>query len=96
VKTEWPLTALINNTVENVLIDRSFVDSDGYRWIIDFKSSRHEGGDSRWFLENEKQRYQQQLARYAEFVGKLEERKIKLGLYYPLLKGWCEWSPEAA
>jgi ATP-dependent exoDNAse (exonuclease V) beta subunit len=95
VKTEWPLTALIDNTVENVLIDRSFVDSDNNRWIIDFKSSSHEGGDNQWFLENEKQRYQQQLARYAEIVGKLEERKIKLGLYYPLLKGWCEWSLEA-
>jgi len=94
VRTEWPLTGLIDNTIENILIDRSFVDQSGKRWIIDFKSSQHEGSDTVQFLVNEKLRYRQQLERYAEIVGMLEESEISMGLYFPLLKGWSEWSQE--
>ena len=45
----------------NVVIDRSFVDADGTRWIVDYKSGRHQGGDPRAFLDREQQRYRDQL-----------------------------------
>ena len=98
VKREWPLTGFVNKAFSSVVIDRSFVDQRGMRWIIDFKSSRHKGGDVQAFVAREKTRYQQQLEHYASIVRMLaqpqtETSEIRLGLYFPLLKGWCEWSP---
>ncbi len=98
VKREWPLTGFIDNAFSSIVIDRSFVDQHGIRWIVDFKSSRHKGGDVQAFMAREKTRYQQQLEHYANIVRMLEQHEtkrneIKLGLYFPLLKGWCEWSP---
>ncbi len=92
VRCEWSLTGLVDGSLSNIIIDRSFIDQSGIRWIIDFKSSRHEGSDINWFLDNEKTRYQNQMNGYAKILGQLEQNKIKLGLYFPLLKGWCEWS----
>ena len=37
------------------------------------------------------ERYWKQLERYAELMRMLDNREIRLGLYFPLLKGWREW-----
>ena len=100
VKREWSLTAVVNKTISSIIIDRSFIDQYGIRWIVDFKSSHHKGNIDN-FIAQEKIRYQQQLEHYASVVGMLESRTtkdriIKLGIYFPLLKGWCEWSPPSS
>lgn len=100
IKTEWPLAGLVDGTVVHIVIDRSFIDENGIRWIIDFKSSAHEGTDLDTFLDREQQRHKQQLARYAVVVGQLSHqttapmppREIRLGLYFPALQGWREWT----
>ena len=83
----------------NVVIDRSFVDADGVRWIVDYKSGRHEGGDTEAFLDREQQRYREQLERYGRLMSAMDSRPIHLGLYFPALGGWREWpfpSPNGA
>ncbi|WP_309567439.1 hypothetical protein [Coxiella-like endosymbiont] len=35
--------------------------------------------------------YESQLNQYAKAFQLLEDRPIKLGLYFPLCQGWCEW-----
>ena len=72
-------------------MDRSFVDAKGIRWIIDYKTSTHEGGGLDAFLDREQERYRGQLERYADVLRKLDARPIRLGLYFPLLSGWREW-----
>jgi hypothetical protein len=62
------------------------------RWIVDFKTSTHSGGGREEFLDREQERYRAQLERYAQVLGKLDSRPIRLGLYFPLLGGWREWS----
>ena len=74
-----------------VIIDRTFIDAHGTCWIIDYKTSRHEGPDREAFLDQEQQRYAGQLNRYARLMQQLGNRTIKLGLYFPLLQGWREW-----
>ncbi|MFZ5594171.1 MAG: UvrD-helicase domain-containing protein [Pseudomonadota bacterium] len=91
-RCEYALTGLMGDKPVNIIIDRTFVDRDGTRWIIDYKTSRHEGGDLDAFLNNEQLRYRNQLENYAALIGKLEQdRPIRLGLYFPLLGGWREW-----
>ena len=38
-----------------------------------------------------KERYRAQLERYAALLRGLDRRPVRLGLYFPLLKGWREW-----
>ncbi|MEX2353429.1 MAG: UvrD-helicase domain-containing protein, partial [Gammaproteobacteria bacterium] len=40
---EYGLSGLYQNRLVNIIIDRTFIDNDGVRWIIDYKTSRHEG-----------------------------------------------------
>ncbi len=90
-------TELALSTPEGAFrIDRTFLDSNGTRWIVDFKVSDHTGGSLDAFLDNERERHREQLERYARILASIDARKTKLGLYFPLLGGWREWdAPEA-
>jgi len=74
------------------LADRTFVDENGVRWIVDYKTDTHEGGDLEVFLDSEQERYRKQLEQYAVLMKMLDKREIRLGLYFPLLNGWREWT----
>lgn len=90
-RSEWALAAIGEHVVEHVTLDRSFV-ADGLRWIVDFKTGRHEGGDAEAFLAREVERYRPQLERYARIVGGFDSRPIRLALYFPRVAGgWRAW-----
>jgi ATP-dependent exoDNAse (exonuclease V) beta subunit len=89
--TELALTGRIGGEIVRTVIDRSFVDRDGLRWIVDYKTSSHEGAGLEAFLDSEQQRYRPQLERYASLVGRLGPQLLRLGLYFPLLGAWREW-----
>jgi ATP-dependent helicase/nuclease subunit A len=90
-KSEYALTGERDGSLVRVVLDRTFVDVHGTRWIVDFKLSRHEGGDRDAFLDSERDRYRQQLEDYARVVRGVDDRPIRVGLYFPLLRGWREW-----
>jgi ATP-dependent exoDNAse (exonuclease V) beta subunit len=82
---ELPVTGIVNGVIVHAVIDRTFVENNR-RWIIDYKTGSHEGGSTVEFLEREKERYREQLERYAALLkAGGEEREIRLGLYYPAL-----------
>lgn len=89
--SEYALTAKTDNGFKRYIIDRTFVDDNNIRWIIDYKTGSHEGGDKESFLNQEKERYQSQLEGYARLLRQLDSRPVRLGLYFPMLKGWREW-----
>ena len=89
--SEWPLSGVEGEAIAHLVLDRTFV-ADGMRWIVDFKTGAHEGGDVRAFLDSEVERHRDQLERYARFVAALDPRPIRLGLYHPLVRGWREWA----
>lgn len=90
-QNELKITSIVNNKLTNWIIDRTFCDSNEIRWIIDYKVSSHEGSDLHGFLNREKLRYQSQLNNYAKLMRQMDPRLIKLGIYFPLINGWCEW-----
>ena len=92
-RAEMPLTGWVEERMLNVVIDRSFVDSQGTRWIIDFKTGSHEGGTVDGFLDNEVQRYRGQLETYAYLMRRLDPSPVRVALYFPMLQGWREWQP---
>lgn len=89
-ESEYPLTCLREDTYISRIIDRTFVDN-GVRWIIDYKTGMHGGGNLEFFFTEEKERYAQQLNEY-ERVLQLngETRPIKKALYYPMHKRLVE------
>jgi ATP-dependent exoDNAse (exonuclease V) beta subunit len=90
-RSEWALTGVLRGETVSVVIDRSFIDAAGTRWIVDYKTGAHEGGGLEEFFDREQARYKPQLERYAALVSLREERPIRLGLYFPLIGGWREW-----
>ena len=86
-----PLTALIDGQLRHLIIDRTFVDEAGTRWIIDYKTGTHSGGGLEHFLDEEEDRYREQLQRYVAAFQMLEDRPVRAALYFPLIKGgWRE------
>jgi ATP-dependent exoDNAse (exonuclease V) beta subunit len=72
--------------VRTYVIDRLFRGASGEQWIVDFKTSRHEGAGLEEFLDEQKKRYQPQLNAYADAF-----ERARRGLYFPILRGWREW-----
>jgi len=93
-RAELRLTGITGGETVDVIIDRTFIDEHDVRWIVDFKTSVHEGADREAFLDNERVRYAAQLQRYGALMRMLDAREIRLGLYFPLLGGWREWRYE--
>jgi len=89
--SEYALTGIRDGVPVHVVLDRSFIDDNGIRWIVDFKLSQHQGAGRDAFLDSEQTRYRQQLETYAEVLRGLGPQPIRLGLYFPLLLGWREW-----
>ena len=88
---EWPLAGVVGERFISARIDRTFVDENGTRWIIDYKTSTHEGSGRRKFLLDERTRYESQLNLYARLLGAAGETQIAVGLYFPLLDEWVSW-----
>jgi len=86
---EYKLTAVVSGRARNMVLDRTFVDN-GIRWIIDYKTSSHSGGDLEGFLSNEADRYREQLQGYRDALALTESRPIKTALYFPLLDRFTE------
>lgn len=89
-QSELALSGVRGAHIINAVIDRTFIDAEGTRWVVDFKTSPHEGGDLSAFLESEAVRYAPQLARYAHLARQLGPQPLRAGLYYPLLGAWRE------
>ena len=93
--SELALTGIIQGTLHRVVLDRTFIDQAGVRWVIDFKTSLHEGGDLETFVDNEQTRYQGQMARYGALIEALDREKstrpIHFGLYFPMHQRWRAW-----
>ncbi len=91
-RSEYAISGIMNGRLVRTVVDRTFIDQEGTRWIIDYKSGTHEGSDEETYLDREVERYKPQLNRYAKLLRKLDNRPVKMGLYFPLLKAWREWS----
>jgi ATP-dependent helicase/nuclease subunit A len=89
---EHALSGHWGGDVVRAVFDRSFIDDEGVRWVIDYKTSQHLGGGLEDFLDREVDRYRAQLERYARLASRLGPEPVRLGLYFPLMAAWREWA----
>ncbi len=84
-RSEYALTRIQNGQFKERVIDRTFIDENNERWIIDFKTGEHQGANLSHFFSEESDRYRNQLTAYKELLKlKGETRTIRLALYYPM------------
>ncbi|HKQ25794.1 MAG TPA: UvrD-helicase domain-containing protein [Burkholderiales bacterium] len=79
----------IHTRDKSYVIDRLIRDANGIRWVVDYKTSRHEGANIEEFLDQEQMRYAAQLDAYAAALGGASR-----GLYFPLHSGWRDWTDQ--
>jgi ATP-dependent helicase/nuclease subunit A len=83
---ELSLSDYRNGLQRIAVVDRTFVDADEVRWIIDFKSAKPATGeDEQNFLARLAAQYHPQLARYADLFRAIESRPICTALYFTAL-----------
>ena len=59
--TEFPLTSIEGDVIANHIIDRTFVDNQGQRWIVDYKTSVYDGSNEESFIQKQLEKYKPQL-----------------------------------
>ncbi len=93
IRCEWALSVVTGDSTSISIIDRTFIDAEGARWIIDYKTGSHSGGGLEEFFDQEQQRYRPQLERYAQVLQRMAQDPVHLAIYFPLLGKWREWVP---
>jgi len=97
-QNEYAISAYEQGAVKNYRIDRTFVDEQGRRWIVDYKSTDTNASDVVAFVDEQVAiRHRAQLERYGDLLEEIdradhhEKRPIKLAVYFPLLKQLRVW-----
>lgn len=82
-RSEAAYTAVIDGGLTEIVIDRTFVDNDDVRWIIDYKTTRVDEDTSLEEIRRECHRqHRDQLSRYASVLQLCDPREIKCAVYY--------------
>jgi ATP-dependent exoDNAse (exonuclease V) beta subunit len=85
------LSGLYEGRFTSVRIDRSFIDEEGSRWLVDYRISPHEGGDVDAFVAAELRACESRLRRHAALARALGAEPIRAALYFPLLPRLVEF-----
>ena len=88
--SELSLNGIIDKKFESIIIDRVKIDEQGTHWIIDYKTSSHDGSNLSGFIETECERYRSQLQRYTSIYSQWSGKEVKCALYFPLLEKFVE------
>jgi ATP-dependent exoDNAse (exonuclease V) beta subunit len=91
-RSELRLSVRVGNELRHLQLDRTFIDDAGVRWIVDYKTSHHEGTRLEAFLDSEVERYRDQLETYAMAMAEIDARPIRVALYFPLLEAFRDWA----
>jgi ATP-dependent exoDNAse (exonuclease V) beta subunit len=93
-RNEWALMDVddVTGKLQRHILDRSFVDTQGVRWIIDYKTSQNNGIALDVFIAAKCAQYQAQLERYRHLVQQLDPvHPIQTALFFPLLPEGFRW-----
>jgi len=84
---ELALSGVLDGQRVQAVIDRTFVDEQQQRWVVDYKTSEPTAGEAtEEFLQRESERYRPQLQIYARLLALLEpDVPVRSGLFFPLL-----------
>ncbi|MGL6161749.1 UvrD-helicase domain-containing protein [Microbulbifer sp.] len=77
--------------LRRAIVDRTFIDEQGRRWIVDYKTAEPAADQPEEdFVEEQLERYRGQLEAYRKLFYARGERDIRCALYFPLLQKLAE------
>ncbi len=85
-EAELALSGVYAGEVTSIILDRIRIDDDGVHWIVDYKTSTHEGGNLQSFIDAEVTRYTPQLEKYQQLYRAYSNADVRCALYFPLLQ----------
>lgn len=84
--SEFAVTAVLDGVPKKLKIDRTFIEGS-VRWVVDFKTTQIEGGDSERYFREQIEKYREDLRRYVKALQLLDpDHEIRAALYFPLQK----------
>lgn len=86
--SEFSITTLKQGQASQLIIDRTFVDENNTRWIIDYKTTPKNDKPLPVFMQEEAEKHRAQMQAYLDAMRAIETRPIKLGLYFTALPQW--------
>ena len=91
-QNEYALSEYDEGIVKKSIIDRTFVDDNDVRWVVDYKSTPTRNKDLTAFAQEQvASRHKEQLERYGALMSEIDKRPIQLAVYFPLLKQLVSW-----
>ncbi len=85
-RTEAPISRVFSDKIQHFVIDRTFVDRDGVRWVIDYKTAaptpEHDIDE---FITEQCRMHSQQLLNYRQLFSQMESRPIRTALLFTCL-----------
>ena len=79
-QSEFKISWSKNGSINSYIIDRTLIDENDVRWIIDYKTGAPRNESMEAFIEFQKLSHTPQLEKYCEAFKKLENRKTKAAL----------------
>jgi ATP-dependent helicase/nuclease subunit A len=93
---EYSIGSNEQGLVKTFRIDRTFVDQNNTRWIVDYKTTLTHAQDIDLFVDEQiEKRHRPQLQHYGALMSKLDDRPIKLAIYFPMLGKLRSWDYQA-
>ena len=83
---ELPITGTFEGRLINIVVDRTFLDDDGNRWLLDYKTARSSPATTQAdFVAAEVVRYRGQLEKYRILAQELFNEPITAAIYFTAL-----------
>ena len=84
-----------NGHLQKFIIDRTFIDQDEIRWIIDYKTSQRQPQQSESeFIQDQIKKYRPQLENYRCLLQNTEKRTVRLALMLTEIPALIEIEPQ--
>ena len=79
-RSEFHISWSTNGKINSYIVDRTLIDENNVRWIIDYKTGAPQDESEEAFIEFQKESHTPQLKKYCEAFKKFENRKTKAAL----------------
>ena len=91
---ELGISRMHNGHTQQFVIDRTFVDQDNTRWIIDYKTSQQQPDQTESeFIQRQTEKYRSQLENYRDLMKAVENRNTRLALLLTDIPALVEIEP---
>lgn len=77
--------------IAHIIVDCAFIDENNQAWVVDFKLT-HSQEMQQFDIGVEAEKYKQQLLTYKRVLENYWKRPVRVGLYFPALPFWYEYS----